>query len=127
MLLHAKKTILAWRMSCYLALMLLQVVGIFGQSPTRSFEISGVVRDPHGAVIADAKVILRRQGSDSPETRIANQRGEFSFMAIVSGKYEIEVRRDGFKPNISQLAVGTKAPPLLRIVRRTQLTLGIMF
>ena len=116
MLLHAKKTILAWRMSCWLALMLFQVVGIFGQSPTRSFEISGVVRDPHGAVIADAKVILRRQGSDSPETRIANQRGEFSFMAIASGKYEIEVRRDGFKPNISQLAVGAKAPPLLRIV-----------
>ena len=98
------------------ALMLLGMVAVFGQSPTRSFEVSGVVLDPSGAVIADARVILRREGSASAETKTANQRGGFRFTRIAAGEYEIEVRRDGFKPTVTRLTVGTKSPSPLQIV-----------
>ena len=99
-----------------LSLMLLAVVAVFGQSPTRSFEVSGVVLDPNGAVIADARVILRREVSRWAETKTTNQRGEFRFTRIATGEYEIEARRDDFKPNITRLMVGAKSPSPLTIV-----------
>jgi hypothetical protein len=79
MLLPTRNSTFARRMFCCLALILLAVVAVFGQGPTHSFEVSGVVFDPNGAVIAGAKVILRQKGGHSAETRTANQRGEFSF------------------------------------------------
>ncbi len=99
-----------------LALTLIAMAAVFGQSPTRSFEVSGVVLDPSGAVIADAKVILRREGSRSAETKTANQRGEFHFARIASGDYEVEAQKEGFKPAITQLTVGAKSPSPLEIV-----------
>lgn len=116
MLLSAREKIFARRILGCLALMFVAVTEVPGQSPARSFEVSGVVLDPSGAVIADAKVILRRDGGRSAETRTANQRGEFRFTRIASGDYEIEVRREGFKPTITQLTVGTKSPASLEIV-----------
>jgi len=96
--------------------MLVAASEVPGQSPARSFEVSGVVLDPSGAVIADAKVILRRDGGRSPETKTANQRGEFHFTRIASGDYEIEVRKDGFKPAVTHFTVGAKSPSPLEIV-----------
>ena len=110
-----KKIFAVWMLGC-LALMFVAVTEVVGQSPARSFEVSGVVLDPSGAVIADAKVTLRRDGGRSAETKTANQRGEFRFTRIASGDYEIEVRRDGFKPTITQLMVGAKSPSPLEIV-----------
>jgi len=116
MLLSARKKFFdRWMLGC-LALMLAAASEVPGQSPARSFEVSGVVLDPSGAVIADAKVILRRDGGRSPETKTANQRGEFHFTRIASGDYEIEVRKDGFKPAVTHLTVGAKSPSPLEIV-----------
>ncbi|HXI92875.1 MAG TPA: carboxypeptidase regulatory-like domain-containing protein [Blastocatellia bacterium] len=102
-------------LSC-LAVMLVAASEVPGQSPARSFEVSGVVLDPSGAVIADAKVTLRRDGGRSGETKTANQRGEFRFTRIASGDYEIEVRKDGFKPAVTRLTVGAKSPSPFEIV-----------
>lgn len=116
MLLNDRKKIFARRMLCCLALMFVAVTEVLGQSPARSFEVSGVVLDPSGAVIAGAKVVLRRDDGRSAETKTANQRGEFHFGQIASGDYEIEARKDGFKPTITQLTVGAKSPAPLEIV-----------
>lgn len=48
------------RLAACLALSLLAVIVSFGQSPANSFELSGVVFDPRGAVLTEAKVTLRR-------------------------------------------------------------------
>ena len=92
------------------------MAAVFGQSPTRSFEVSGVVFDPNGAVVADATVILRRAGGSSAETKKVDGKGEFRFTKIASGEYEIEARREGFKPTITQLTVGASSPAPLKIV-----------
>ncbi len=87
MLLSARKKIFArWMLGC-LALMFVAVTEVPGQGPARSFEVSGVVLDPSGAVIADAKVILRRDGGRSAETKTANQRGEFHFTRICAHRF----------------------------------------
>ncbi len=104
------------RMVRSLALTLIAAIGVFGQSQAKSFEVTGLVLDPSGAVVTEAKVILRRESSRSAETRTANQRGEFRFTRIVSGNYEIEVQKAGFKPAITQLTVGAQSPSSLQIV-----------
>jgi hypothetical protein len=116
MLFCDREEVFARRMLACFALMLIAATAAAGQSPARSFEVSGVVLDPSGAVIADAKVILRRETNRSAETKTTNQRGEFRFTRIASGECEIEVRRDGFKPTIAKLMVGAKLPAPLEIV-----------
>ena len=96
-----------------LVLILIAVIAVPGQSP---FEVSGVVLDPNGAVIADAKIILRRDCGRSAETKTANQRGEFHFTRIASGDYEIEVQKEGFKPIKTRVTVDAKSSSPLQIV-----------
>ena len=110
-----RETTFALRMLSCFSLMLIAVTAVLGQGPTRSFDVSGVVLDPNGAVIGDAKITLRREGR-SLETRTANQRGEFRFTRIASGDYEIEARKDGFKPTMTHLTVGAKLSSPLEIV-----------
>jgi carboxypeptidase family protein len=102
-------------LACF-ALVLVAAISASGQSPTRLFEVSGVVLDQSGAVIADAKVILRREGSRSTETKSANERGAFHFGHVAGGDYEIEARKDGFKPAITRLTVGSKSPSPIEII-----------
>ncbi len=99
-----------------LAVMLLAMAVAFGQSPARPFEVSGVVLDTTGAVIADATVILRREGAGSTETTAADQTGAFHFTGISSGVYEVEAQKQGFKPTVAHLTLGAKPPSPLTIV-----------
>lgn len=102
--------------SLSLSLTLFAVIKVLAQGPVGRFELSGVVLDPNGAVIADATVILRRNGGRSQQTTKANQKGEFRFTRLATGDYEIEVRRDGFTPAITRVTVNTKPPSPLEIV-----------
>ena len=104
------------RLSGCSGLALIAVIAGLGQTPTPSFEVSGVVLDPTGAAIPEAKVILRREGVRSEQARTTNQRGQFRFTRLPSGNYEIEARKEGFKPDIAQLTLGANPPAPLEIV-----------
>ena len=99
-----------------LLVMLVTAVSAFGQSPRMSFQVSGVVVDPGGAVIAEAAVIIRRKSGGFQQTASTNEGGEFRFTGIGSGPYEIEAQKEGFKPTVTQLTVGARSPSPLRIV-----------
>jgi outer membrane receptor protein involved in Fe transport len=90
------------------------VVSALGQTP--GSQMSGVVVDPAGAVISDAKVVLRRQGNRLELTTTTNQQGAFRFTHLAGGNYQIEIRKEGFKPTITPLEVGAKILSPLRIV-----------
>ena len=106
---------LGLQISACLTLVFVSVISGFGQSPAKSFELSGVLVDPSGAVIADAKVVLRREGQLQEQSTTTNQKGEFRFTRLTSGNYEIEARKDGFKQTITPLTVGGKSPAVLEI------------
>ncbi len=97
-------------------LALIAVLAAFGQTPARFFEVSGVVLDPRGEAIAEAQVVLRREGGRPEQTRATDQRGRFRFTRLASGDYEIEVRKEGFKPTVMPVVAGAQAPALLQIV-----------
>jgi hypothetical protein len=79
-----------------IVLVLGSVIGIYGQSSAQSLQVSGIVLDPSGAVVTGAKVILRQESNASQQVKMTNQKGEFIFASIASGKYEIEAQKEGF-------------------------------
>jgi vitamin B12 transporter len=62
--------------------------------------ITGTVVDPLGARVAGARVVLMHDGRQTAET-VSNARGEFSFGAVESTRYQMAVRADGFEPHVT--------------------------
>ncbi len=102
-------------MGCLL-LMLIAVIPVFGQSIERSNNVSGIVVDTGGAVINDARVIIRRKGGGPEQSKTTNEKGEFSFTVTGGGEYEVEAQKEGFKAAITQITIGARRTPPLEIV-----------
>ena len=88
----------------------------FAQNPPNLFELSGVVFDPSGAVLTEAKVILRRIPDRAEQSKTTDRKGQFRFARVTSGNYEIEAQKTGFKATLVQVTVGAAPPPLIQIV-----------
>ena len=63
-------------------------------STNASLEV--VVRDPSGALVSKAQVLLLAAGKQISSTQ-TNQKGEARFNKIVSGRYQLQVEAPGFK------------------------------
>lgn len=73
---------------------------LFVASPARpqsTASISGTVKDPTGAVVPGAQVLLTSEASKARWNTISNGTGFFSFAAIPSATYSVSVSRLGFE------------------------------
>ena len=59
--------------------------------------LTGVVSDPTGAVVPNAKVVLTDAGSGSARDTQTNSDGFFTFASVPVGTYNISVTAGGFK------------------------------
>ena len=59
--------------------------------------ISGTVKDPSGAVVVGAKVIVRDQNTGSVRTAATNSSGYYAFQSVLPGLYTITVSMAGFE------------------------------
>ena len=59
--------------------------------------IRGVVQDPGGAAVADAKVTLLNQATNNSRATLTNQQGEYVFTSIDPATYALQVEAPGFK------------------------------
>ena len=59
--------------------------------------VVGTVTDRSGASVADAIVTLRNTGTNSEATQTTHSAGEYTLVNIVPGKYEITVKKPGFR------------------------------
>ena len=62
--------------------------------------VGGTVFDPLGAVVSGAQVFLVQDGRDVKQTT-TDSRGEFAFMAVASGRYQVHVTAGGFTSRTS--------------------------
>ncbi len=76
-------------------LLLLAGVPLFGQGIFAT--LTGVVSDPSGAVVADAKVTLRDTVSGSTRETVSNGDGYFTFASVPVGTYAVEIEAKGFQ------------------------------
>lgn len=75
------------------------------QSQSAVGTLTGVVRDPSGAVVPNCSVTARSLTGRNQEIATANPAGEFAFPTIPAGNYTVEVRAPGFKPASQDVAV----------------------
>ena len=62
-----------------------------------SADLAGRIKDPQGAVVADAKVILQRVGGSSPFLTNTNPQGYYEFRNLDAGAYHLTAEAKGFK------------------------------
>ncbi len=77
------------------ALMLLCALGLLGQSDNSS--ISGVVKDPSGGVVGNAKITLRNEDTSFERQTTTNDSGFYTVTNIGPGYYTVTVEAAGFK------------------------------
>jgi Ca-activated chloride channel family protein len=76
--------------------------------------VAGIVVDSMGAVIPGATVELRQSGKIQ-RTVVTNAKGEFRFDRVPAGRYEISASLPGFLDAVTQVVVGEKSVPQLRL------------
>jgi hypothetical protein len=59
--------------------------------------ILGVVRDASGAVIPDAKITVRNEGTSLAQTTTTSASGTYVFTPLKIGTYSVEAEKEGFK------------------------------
>ena len=95
--------------------------------PVRGVTVAGIVQDQTGAVIPGATVQLlpvdvapappgATSQSSASRTVVSDAAGAFRFDRVGSGAYDLHVDFPGFKPNITRIRVGGRAPTPTTIV-----------
>src|SRR6266568_1623574 len=78
--------------------------------------IQGVVFDPSGAVVPGAAVALKRDDGVPVSFATSDAMGTFSLEGFIAGRYEVEVRHQGFKVFTSRIAVDARPRHPLRVI-----------
>jgi Carboxypeptidase regulatory-like domain len=76
---------------------LLLLVDPFAYAQLDTGTISGAIADASGAVVPNAKVILRNELTGAVREVVANAQGFYTFTLIPSGRYSLRVDQQGFK------------------------------
>ncbi len=63
-------------------------------------EVSGFVKDPSGAVIPNATIILRNVGTNTETTTTTNNTGVYTLLLSQPGLYEVSAKASGFESQL---------------------------
>src|SRR5215470_3882343 len=75
-------------------------IGAHAQTSTVG-SISGTVRDPQGAVIPRAAVLIQEERTGFARTVVANDDGFYSAPSLPFGRYSVSTAPQGFKKTLS--------------------------
>jgi hypothetical protein len=89
------------RFVCLLALVCF-VSGLWGQSQITTGTIQGTVSDPSGAVVPNAKVLLKNVATGSQRNLTTNNDGRFLAPLLEVGGYEVTVTAAGFATAVAK-------------------------
>src|SRR5580704_14345668 len=106
--------------SRFLSALLLTVILVVMDHPAEAqppagLPVTGVVVDPTGGVLPDARVELRSAAGVTVVSTATNRTGAFRIDSVPPGRYEVLVTFPGFKPTGLRVTVGTRAPGALRV------------
>jgi hypothetical protein len=78
-------------------LCLLTLLGVNAWGQAIFGTLAGVVADPSGSVVANAKVVLTDTQSGSARDTVTNDEGFFTFVSVPVGNYALKVEAAGFQ------------------------------
>ena len=87
----------AWLALLLISFSLLAPVLAFAQLSSAS--LNGVVKDPQGAVVPNATIVLTNTGTAIKNTSVTNQDGAYTFVNLTPGEYTLEASAPGFSSN----------------------------
>src|SRR5215813_8605441 len=64
--------------------------------------IAGVVVDPTGTAVANAKVTIRDVARDIPFSTVTNETGNYIQQHLIAGRYQVKVEASGFRTFIQE-------------------------
>ena len=79
---------------------LLAIVSVPAFSQSTGGRILGRVADPTGAVLSGVKVTLMNDATGSSRDIQSNESGDYSFVEVAPGEYQLEFELNGFKKNV---------------------------
>jgi hypothetical protein len=84
------------------------VFAAFAKAQFDTATVLGTVTDPSGAVVPHSQVALHNTATGAQATVSTDDRGEFRFVDISIGAYELKVTAQGFQPAVAkfELTVG---------------------
>ncbi len=107
-----------------LAIALIFSAGItYAQTQSNAADLNGIVSDPNGAVVAGATVTARNIATNLTRTVTANDSGEYQFIALPPGEYEVTTQAATFKKTVIspvRLTVGQSADLAVKLELGTQ-------
>ena len=77
--------------------------------PLLSAALEGVVKDPSGAAVPGAGVILKNSDTALAENALTDNEGHFAFADVAPGKYTITIQHDGFEDAEKEVKVADAA------------------
>jgi hypothetical protein len=80
-----------------LSFLLLLLAGS-GSAQLSTATVNGVIRDPKGAVIPGANIVLTSVDTSVERASVANGSGEYVFLNITPGRYTLSASAQGFNP-----------------------------
>jgi hypothetical protein len=86
----------------------------YGQMNTA--EISGLVKDPSGASVADATIEAVESNTQLKYTTVSNASGEFLLAQIPVGEYSLSVNANGFKQSAQSGIVAHAGDKLRQVI-----------
>src|SRR5215471_1484071 len=93
----------------FITLLLISLAGLSANSQTTTSTLSGVVRDPSGAVLPQVKITLKNSAKGTARTTTTDNEGRYNLASVEPGTYELRAERSGFSTEVKSgvvLAVG---------------------
>jgi hypothetical protein len=81
------------------------VFASFARAQFDTATVLGTVTDPSGAVVPHCQVALHNTGTGALATAATDDRGEFRFVDISIGSYELKVTAQGFQTAVAKLVL----------------------
>jgi len=81
--------------------LLLLAFSCFSGAQVSTASVNGVIRDPNGAVIPGATIVLRNIATSVEHTSVSNSAGAYALLNITPGRYTIQASAAGFTPQKS--------------------------
>jgi Carboxypeptidase regulatory-like domain/TonB dependent receptor len=73
---------------------------------TQYGSVRGVVKDPQGSSVADAKILLKNTATNTETETVTNGDGIFTLGNVAPSDYELTIQKDGFRTMSSRLTIG---------------------
>lgn len=89
-----------------------------GATYSSTGSVTGILKDPSGAVIPGARVELRSANSAFRQTRVSDSLGHFSFTSVPAGNYQLTISAAGFANKVLRpltVAAGEELPANLSL------------